>query len=264
MASRLQDRGEVVVETEEDVSDLGEQSGTDEESTSDGGSDAEKEIPFGERLLQQQSGAISRLQFAGGPTADASLVSRKRRAGGGAGANKKFKRENKNRPVEQSSKKPVPRLREVIEVRNSRPMDPRFDDMAGKYKDEVFKKRYSFIFDEQLPQEKSRLKKGMKSTKSAAKKQELHEDLVRIEQQIRSEKEQRRKREFEKNAKAKEKEAVKGGKKPFFLKKSEKKRQDLVQRYEDLKASGGLEKAMAKKRKKNASKDHRYVPSGRS
>lgn len=43
---------------------------------------------------------------------------RKRRAGGGAGANKKFKRENKNRPVEQSSKKPVPRLREVIEVRN--------------------------------------------------------------------------------------------------------------------------------------------------
>jgi len=41
----------------------------------------------------------------------------------------------------------------------------------------------------------------MQSTKSAAKKQELHEDLVRIEQQIRSEKEQRRKREFEKNAK---------------------------------------------------------------
>lgn len=35
-----------------------------------------QEIPFGERLLQQQSGAISRLQFAGGPTADASLVSR--------------------------------------------------------------------------------------------------------------------------------------------------------------------------------------------
>jgi len=61
--------------------------------------------------------------------------------------------------------------------------------------------------------------------------------------------------------KAKEKEAVKGGKKPFFLKKSEKKRLELVQRYEDLKATGGLEKAMAKKRKKNASKDHRYLPS---
>jgi hypothetical protein len=43
---------------------------------------------------------------------------RKGKAGVGLGANKKFKRENKNRPVEQSSKKPVPRLREVIEVRN--------------------------------------------------------------------------------------------------------------------------------------------------
>jgi ribosomal RNA-processing protein 36 len=64
--------------------------------------------------------------------------------------------------------------------------------------------------------------------------------------------------------KAKEKEAVKGGKKPFFLKKSEKKRQDLVQRYQDLKTTGGLEKAMAKKRKKNAAKDHRYVPTGGS
>jgi hypothetical protein len=41
-------------------------------------------------------------------------------------------------------------------------MDPRFDDMAGKYKDEVFKKRYAFIFDEQLPEEKTKLKKGLK------------------------------------------------------------------------------------------------------
>ena len=41
-------------------------------------------------------------------------------------------------------------------------MDPRFDDLAGKYKDEVFKRRYSFIYDEQLPQEKVSLKKGMK------------------------------------------------------------------------------------------------------
>ena len=47
------------------------------------------------------------------------LVCRKRKAAGtGLGALKKFKRENKNRPVERSSKKPVPRLREVIEVRN--------------------------------------------------------------------------------------------------------------------------------------------------
>lgn len=61
----------------------------------------------------------------------------------------------------------------------------------------------------------------------------------------------------------KEKEAVKLGKQPFFMKKSEKKKQELVRRYQELKASGGLEKAMAKKRRKNAAKDHRYVPESR-
>ena len=40
--------------------------------------------------------------------------------------------------------------------------DPRFDDMAGTLRDEVFKKRFSFIFDEQLPLEKAELKKAVK------------------------------------------------------------------------------------------------------
>ena len=56
---------------------------------------------------------------------------------------------------------------------------------------------------------------------------------------------------------------MKAGKRPFFMKKSEKKKQELVRKYHELKASGGLEKAMAKKRRKNASKDHRYVPTSR-
>jgi ribosomal RNA-processing protein 36 len=56
---------------------------------------------------------------------------------------------------------------------------------------------------------------------------------------------------------------VGAGKRPFYLKKSEKKRLELVAKYEALKASGGLEKYMAKRRKKNAAKDHRYLPVGR-
>lgn len=60
-----------------------------------------------------------------------------------------------------------------------------------------------------------------------------------------------------------EREAVKQGKKPFFLKRSEQRRQELIRRFRDLKATGRLEKVMAKRRKKNAAKDHRYVPVGR-
>lgn len=59
---------------------------------------------------------------------------------------------------------------------------------------------------------------------------------------------------------AKERAAVKAGKKPFFLKKSAKRRAELVAKYEDLKKAGRLEKYLAKRRRKNAAKDHRYIP----
>ena len=63
--------------------------------------------------------------------------------------------------------------------------------------------------------------------------------------------------------KKKENAAVAGGKRPFYLKKSEKRRQELVARYEELKSTGQLEKYMEKRRKRNAAKDHRYLPSRR-
>ena len=63
---------------------------------------------------------------------------------------------------------------------------------------------------------------------------------------------------------AEERAAVKQGKKPFFLKRSEAKRQELVAKYKHLKATGGLEKAVQKRRRKNAMKDHRYVPASRN
>ena len=53
------------------------------------------------------------------------------------------------------------------------------------------------------------------------------------------------------------------GKRPYYLKKGEVRRQELVAQYQELKASGGLVKFMEKRRKKNAAKDHRYLPSAR-
>ena len=56
---------------------------------------------------------------------------------------------------------------------------------------------------------------------------------------------------------------MRAGKGVFFPKRSEKRRQQLVARYQELKDSGRLEKVMTKRRKKNALKDHRYVPRAR-
>ena len=62
---------------------------------------------------------------------------------------------------------------------------------------------------------------------------------------------------------AQERQAVKQGKRPFYLKASEKRKLALVSKYNALKASGGLDKALAKRRQKVASKDHRLLPRGR-
>lgn len=63
---------------------------------------------------------------------------------------------------------------------------------------------------------------------------------------------------------AEERAAVKQGKQPFFMKRSETKRQELIAKYKHLKATGGLEKVVQKRRRKNAMKDHRYVPASRN
>lgn len=81
-----------------------------------------------------------------------------------------------------------------------------------------------------------------------------------------------------------ERERVAEGKNPFFLKKSELRRRELVDKYQELKVScprqllrcrgtaaplrppllcqdnGRLDKFLAKRRRKNASKDHKRVP----
>jgi hypothetical protein len=62
---------------------------------------------------------------------------------------------------------------------------------------------------------------------------------------------------------AQQKAAVAQGKSPFYLKKSELRKRELMQRYTELKSSGKLDKYMEKRRKRNAAKDHRYVPSKR-
>jgi ribosomal RNA-processing protein 36 len=62
---------------------------------------------------------------------------------------------------------------------------------------------------------------------------------------------------------AREREAVRGGKRVFHKKRAARRADELRVRFEELKASGRLDKALAKRRRKNAAKDHRYVPSAR-
>uniref|UniRef100_A0A8D2NI80 rRNA biogenesis protein RRP36 n=1 Tax=Zonotrichia albicollis TaxID=44394 RepID=A0A8D2NI80_ZONAL len=130
------------------------------------------------------------------------------------------------RPLEMSAKKPVPFLRQVVPVRKKVGRDPRFDDLSGEYKPDIFVKTYSFL--------------------DSIKKQEKEVMMCHLSSL---------------SLKRQQRELAKQGKKPFFLKKSEKRKLELAEKYAELKRSGKLESFLNKKRKRNAIKDKRHLPS---
>ncbi|KFQ43093.1 Ribosomal RNA processing protein 36, partial [Nestor notabilis] len=168
--------------------------------------------------------------------------------------------QGKKGPLEMSAKKPVPFLRQVISVRKKVHRDPRFDDLSGEYKPEIFMKTYSFL-DSIKKQEKEMIQKQLKKCRNVEQKEKLQQLLNRMTQQEQAQKKQQKLRERELSWKRQQRELAKQGKKPFFLKKSEMKKLELAEKYAELKKSGKLESFLNKKRKRNAIKDKRRLPS---
>eukprot|EP00903_Cladosiphon_okamuranus_P017529 g16144.t1 len=183
---------------------------------------------------------------------------------GGSSRVKAPSRANKNRPQEASSLRAVGRFREVVVGKRKTARDPRFEGGAGssKLNYDIFRKAYGFLGEYQ-DREIEELKKSLKKEKNQERSARLQAILTRLQQERAERSQGDRTRAAIREAKKKERDAVAGGKKPFFLKGSEKKRLSLEQRYEGLKEEGKLSKFMEKKRKKNAAKDHRWLPSKR-
>ncbi|KAL7867428.1 hypothetical protein AOLI_G00152420 [Acnodon oligacanthus] len=169
------------------------------------------------------------------------------------------KRLNKHRPDEISAKRSVPFLRKVVAVRKTVLRDPRFDDLSGDFRPEVFKQTYKFI-DDIRQREAQMVMKKLRKVKSDAKREKLKLLLKRMENQERAQKKQEQQREKDLQFKRKQRELVGQGHRPFYLKKSDKKKLELGEKYKELKKSGKLENFLSKKRKRNAVKDRRKLP----
>lgn len=186
-------------------------------------------------------------------------------------------RANKNRPAVQSSKRPVPRLHAApglepgAEKRAGglleapyKPRDPRFDPAAAPADVlPAFRKRYKFIFDEALPAEKKRLKAAAARAKKPERKEALAAAASAADEALRREAAARAAEARAAARRGVEKAAVAGGKAPFYPKKADARKADLVTRYQELKAAGRLESFLAKRRAKLAAKDHVLVPGRR-
>ncbi|KAL6010612.1 hypothetical protein ACLOJK_001047 [Asimina triloba] len=166
----------------------------------------------------------------------------------------KPRRANKNRPMEMSSKKPVGRFREVVQAPKKVARDPRFESLCGTLDTDG----YAPLASPSVQEEK--LQKLIKKSKDPKVIEELKTHISWIDKQLKAGPSRSADAKILAEHKKKEREAAKQGKRPFYLKKSEIRERKLIEKYNQLKAKGKLDAFIEKRRKRNAAKDHRYMP----
>ncbi|PHH89125.1 hypothetical protein CDD83_6617 [Cordyceps sp. RAO-2017] len=177
-----------------------------------------------------------------------------------AEANKaKVKRASKHAPQEQSSKKPVSRRREILADPRRKHRDPRFDPLVGRLDEAKASKAYAFL-DEYRDGEMAELRAQMRKTRDADAKERLKRQLMSMESKRKARRRKDEEDELLRQHRREEKELVAQGKKPFYLKRSEQKKQLLTKRYESM-SKGQVDRAIERKRKKVAGKEKKELGS---
>lgn len=169
---------------------------------------------------------------------------------------------DKHRPLEMSAKVRVPFLRQVVPICKKVARDPRFDDLSGEYNPEVFDKTYQFLNDIRA-REKELVKKQLKKHRSGEEHEKLQQLLQRLEQQEAAQQERKRQQELRLAQKQERRAQAQQGHRPYFLKKSEQRQLALAEKFKELKRSKKLESFLSRKRRRNAGKDRRHLPSSK-
>lgn len=171
-------------------------------------------------------------------------------------------RTSKHAPAVQSSKRAVSRKRQVVDVKKPKLRDPRFDNIGGPRPDEhTLKKRYGFL-DDYKKSEIEDLKNSIKKTKNETEKERLKKKLLSMESQMKAQENKEKQQQILHEHKKKERELIKQGKQPFFLKKSEQKKLALIDKFQNMKGKQ-REKLIERRRKKATAKERRNMPDER-
>ncbi|KAL0951248.1 hypothetical protein HGRIS_007966 [Hohenbuehelia grisea] len=188
---------------------------------------------------------------------------------------KPTKRSSKHAPTEVTSKRPVTRNRQVVEVQKLEARDPRFLPLAGEFDASKFQQQYGFLAKNRVSELhtlRDSLKRARKLLSSTPRDQraEREAEIGRLELAIKRAESavNRDKREkIDQAALAKvtkeEKEKRQQGKQGWWLKDSEKKELLVRARYEALAAEGGrqaVKKAIEKKQLKISQKEKKSRP----
>jgi ribosomal RNA-processing protein 36 len=172
-----------------------------------------------------------------------------------------FNRSSKHAPTEISSKKAVSRKREVVSVAQRRFRDPRFENMDGPVDDLKIRRNYAFL-DEYVDDEIKELKDTIKVTRDDDARERLKKALLSKESKRKAQMRKDKRDEIIDKHKKEEKELVKQGKQPFFLKQKEVEKRVLLDQYGDLKGKQ-LDRVIERRRKKVEGKEKKKMPFAR-
>ncbi|KAL4720130.1 hypothetical protein ACJJTC_016201 [Scirpophaga incertulas] len=175
---------------------------------------------------------------------------------------KVFKRENKNRPREMSSKKPVSCLLDAPKVKKKEIRDPRFDPLCGEFDKKEFAQNYNFLSELHVKDIKT-IRAELKETTDPERQIKLRRLLQRLNDKLKSQKKQKVQREVNDNIKKQQKQDIAEGKHPHFKNKSEMRVEALVQQYEALKneGSGRIQRHLKRRQQKLKKRSHK-APTG--
>ena len=176
----------------------------------------------------------------------------------------------RNAPEELSSKRQVKSgvivtALPTFNVQKKR-RDPRFDPLCGDFHPHHFHSHYSWMSDEkqkEMQEWQHELKSGRRNKRPLTDEEyeELQQNIQRAKQSLAQTTREKGEQGLLRDWKHIERLAQKNGKRPFYLKESEKKKLALASRYLELKENkGALQKFMEKKTKKIKDKDHKYMP----
>ncbi|GAA6054353.1 hypothetical protein JCM3770_003331 [Rhodotorula araucariae] len=200
--------------------------------------------------------------------AGSGLRGKSRRVGKGKGRADRESRSNKHAPTEMSAKRPVSRVRQVVETHTLHARDPRFDALSGSVNPQLFKQSYGFLADKQHAELETMRKTAAQARKNRAlpeeEKERIEEALRRMENRDVTRRMKEREQEAMKSWKKEEQDKRAHGKKAFYLKESERKKLFLKAKFDELSQDKRkLHKAIDKKRKKTAQKEKKAMPNMR-
>ena len=166
------------------------------------------------------------------------------------------------KPKVANSKQPVPALRSIVPVPTTshKKRDPRFDTSSGFLNEDLFKKSYPWL-DEMHMQEKTYIKKQIETSKSPEVKDVLKKQLTSLESRDQYIKRKEEEKMLFRRIRKEEKELIVQGKRPFYLKKSEKQKLLMVNKYKKAVADGAnIQDILERRRRHTASQQHKKLP----